>query len=88
MIEDTQRRLSDEVIEPLLLDIVSDRELNAMLQKHSALDRVKIEIKISQPEKELFLLTRVKFNAPCPCHQHSTPTCIHSVDASGNAICG
>jgi hypothetical protein len=87
MLDKTRTPSSDRVIEPLLLDIARDRELNAILQKHSSVEQVKIEIKVSHPEKELFLLAKLKFNAPCPCNQHTSPTCFHSVDAAGNPIC-
>lgn len=91
MINDTQTRLSDEVAEPLLLDILSDRELNTIIQKHYSSENIEIEIKISQQEKTLFVARRVVFSQ-CPCipPKHNVPnvSCTHSVDAAGKAICG
>ncbi len=87
MIDDTQTRLSNKAANPLLLDILSDRELNTIIQKHCSLENVEIEIKISQQGKELFLARRRRFDAPCPCDQHTTAQCTHSVNADGSAIC-
>ena len=87
MINDTQTRLSNEVVEPLLLDILSDRELNSIIQKCSSSDKVEIEIKISQNGQQLHLIKNMKFtNCPCQPPQHNRP-CIHSVDVNGNPIC-
>ena len=87
MIDDTQTQLSNEAAHPLLLDLLSDRKLNAELQKHSALENIRIEIKISQPQKELLRLIKSGF-AKCPCNnQHPEGNCLHSVDNAGNAIC-
>lgn len=87
MINDTQTQLSNEVVESLLLDVLNDRQLNTIVQKYGSLEKVEIEIKISQQGKELFLARRRQFEAPCPCNQHSTAMCTHSVDAAGNPIC-
>lgn len=85
--DNTQTRLSDEVVKPSLLEIIGDRELNATIQKHCSLEEVEIEIKISQQGKELFIARRLRFNS-CPCNpvQHSVP-CFHSVDSNNNPIC-
>lgn len=87
MINDTQIRLSDGVVEPLLLDILSDRELNKIIQKCSSLEKVEIEIKISQNGRQLLSTKNLKFSK-CPCEppQHHR-ACFHSVDANNNPIC-
>lgn len=88
MIDDTQTRLSNKATNPLLLDILSDRELNEAIQKCSSSGKVEIEIKVSQNGQQLLLAKSLKYTNGCPCipPQHDRP-CIHRLDASGNPIC-
>lgn len=85
MIDDTLAQLSDETVEPLLLDILGDRNLNEIIQKCSSSEQVEIEIKISQNGQQLLLARRLQF-VQCPCNQHPG-YCFHSVDANNNPIC-
>ncbi len=87
MVNNIRKQLENEGIEPLLIDILGDSELNTTIQKHGSLENVEIEIKISQQGRELFRARTMVFNAPCPCNKHTSPQCTHSVDASGKAIC-
>lgn len=87
MVDDTQSQASDEFVHPLLHDMLGDRELNEIIQKHSSLEEVKIEIIISQNGQELLALSKKRFSDKCPCGIHTILPCTHSVDASGQAIC-
>lgn len=87
MIDNTLAQSNDEGVKPLLLDILSDLELNEIIQKCSSSEKVEIEIKISQNGQQLLLANSLVFTK-CPCNppQHSR-RCIHMVDANGNPIC-
>lgn len=87
MVNNIRKQLENEGIEPLLIDILGDRELNAVLQDNSSLDKVEIEIKILQNGQQLHSTRGLKFNT-CPCSppQHPGP-CIHRLSPSGSPIC-
>ncbi|PSB29667.1 hypothetical protein [Chlorogloea sp. CCALA 695] len=87
MIDDTQTRLSNKAANPLLLDILSDRELNEVIQKSSSSGKVEIEIKVSQNGRQSLLVNVRKFEV-CPCDppQHEDG-CVHRVGDDGNPIC-
>lgn len=87
MVNNIRKQLENEGIEPLLIDIFDDSELNTTIQKHGSLKNVDIEIKISQQGKELFLVRKSQF-VTCPCNnQHPRGNCTHTTDANYNAIC-
>ncbi len=87
MIDDTKTKLTDEAVHPLLIDLVRDRELNQLIQKHSSSDEGKIEIKVFHNEKELFRVTGSPRNfVTCPCGEHPGGNCSHIV-VNNKAIC-
>lgn len=88
MIDDTPIQSTDKVVEPLLLDILGDRELNTIIQKCSSSEKIEIEIKVSQNGQQLLLARSLKYTNGCPCipPQHNRD-CIHRLDANDNPIC-